>query len=141
MHRDQTTKCATCGNALVPLFFSSVCEFCETKPAYECLNRGWIVWRDLAPGFPHYVFPSKNCAELWRKVRNNNSRGTQVGNNSGVPRLVLSKALFSWGCTQSGLLRDIPVANHLVAIFPDHKFKPAQHRAFLAPLEFERACK
>lgn len=130
MTQEKTLKCGTCGNAMVPLFLSCVCEFCETKPAYDSLNRGWVVWRGIAPGFPHYVFSSRYCAETWRRGQ---------GNGYGEPRLVLSTAVFRWRPSRSGA-RDVEFADHLFEVFLDHRFKAAPFRAFLAPLELQRAC-
>ena len=118
-------KCGVCGNQMVALFLSCVCDYCENRPATENFSRGYVVWRGfLGPGFPHYVFANRQSAERWRRGQ---------GQNSGEIREVLSPDPFRWR-PSSGTLRDIEFADHLFEIFPDHRYRQAPHRAFLAPV-------
>lgn len=111
---------------MVPLFLSCVCDYCESRPATESYYRGYVVWRGfLGPGFPHYVFSNRQSAERWRRGQ---------GQNSGEIREVLSPEPFRWRPSR-GTLRDIEFADHLFEIFPDHRYRQAPHRAFLAPAE------
>lgn len=123
-------KCGTCGNQMVQLFLSCVCDYCDSKPNLGDYHSGYVVWRGfLGPGFPHYVFSNRESAERWRRGQ---------GQNAGDIRVVLSTEPFRWRPSR-GTLRDIEFADHLFEIFPDHKFKAAPHRAFLAPVDESKA--
>lgn len=118
--------CSVCGHDMVPLFLSCVCEYCDSRPTTDSYHRGYVVWRGfLGPGFPHYVFSTRQSAERWRRGQ---------GQNAGEIREVLASEPFRWRPSR-GTMRDIEFADHLFEIFPDHRFKPAPFRAFLAPLE------
>lgn len=118
-------ECGTCGNPMVPLFLTCVCDYCE-NPAKGDYHRGYIVYRGfLGPGFPHYVFSNHQSAERWQR-----GQGQQ---NSGEIREILSSEPFRWRPSR-GTLQDIEFADHLFEIFPDHRYRVAPHRAFLAPV-------
>lgn len=121
-------KCEQCGNTMQQLFLSCVCDYCDNKPDLNSgqYHVGYVVWRGfLGPGFPHYVFANSQSAERWRRGQ---------GQNAGDIRKVLSTEPFRWRPSR-GTLRDIEFADHLFEIFPDHRYRQAPHRAFLAPAD------
>lgn len=114
-------KCSVCGNAMVLLFTSAACDWCEGKTEVTGLHVGYVVWRGLlGPWFPQYVFENEASAKRWQVLQNV---------HDGEVRRVLSTESFTWRDGHG----DVRFADHLYEVFPDAKFRPAPHRVWLAP--------
>lgn len=114
-------RCSVCGRSTTPLFYSAACDWCDGLVSAE-LDRGYIVWRGRPPGASEYVFRTRGDAARWIEARE----------LTDCPvREVLSEYPFRWR-PSTGTIRDIELADRLFEIYPDRRFPPAPHRAFLA---------
>jgi hypothetical protein len=123
-------RCLHCERTMRPLFTSCVCDHCDGIAEVGAF-RGYIVYRgeeDLG-GRPVYVFRTATDAAIWR-----NAQGLQ---HSPI-RAVLSESPFRWRVS-SGSIRDVELAERPFEIYPDHRFPPDPHRAYLAPKSASRA--
>lgn len=116
--------CPLCGGPMIPLFTSCVCDYCE-RPPLDGLHRGYVVWRGISTKSKNrqYVFPTRADAERWRAFR---------GLAEAEVREVFSREPFNFRSSR-GSIKDLRLADKLFEIYPDHRFKPGPHRAFLAP--------
>lgn len=102
-------RCEVCGHEKTPLFFSLVCDYCDSLKAAGRHDRGWIVWRNRPIGSSAYVFRSESDAERWRRA---------CGLDDHPIRSVLSPRRFIWRRSQ-GSVKDIEVADRLYEIYAD----------------------
>jgi hypothetical protein len=106
---------------MLQLFTSCVCEHCDTEPQGDFF-RGWVVWPEHPVGTVQtWVFRTLEDAQKWMRSR-----------NGGDVRAVLSPEPYTWTRSR-GSLKDVILAERPFEVFPDHRFPPGQHRAFLAP--------
>ncbi len=115
--------CPVCKRRMVELFISKACDHCDYSPNTDRMYRGYIVFNPAwEKGDEAYVFRNTVDAERWR---------TAAGREGHVIRTVFSMAPFKWHLSR-GTLRDVVLADHMFEIFPDHRYEPLPHRAFLA---------
>lgn len=109
---------------MVQLFLTQACDYCDYGLPKERLHRGFIVHRNNAESGSReeYVFRTRMDAERWR---------TAAGRDDCEIHEVYSLAPFRWHLSR-GTLRDVVLADHMFEIFPDHRYEPLPHRAFLA---------
>jgi len=109
---------------MVQLFLTQACDYCDYGLPKERLHRGFIVHRSTgeAGSREEYVFRTRMDAERWR---------TAAGRDDCVIHEVYSITPFRWHLSR-GTLRDVVLADHMFEIFPDHRYEPLPHRAFLA---------
>jgi len=117
-------QCPVCKREMVQLFLTQVCDYCDYGIPKERLHRGFVVYRDPgeARSREEYVFRTRLDAERWR---------TAAGREECEIVQVYSLTPFRWHLSR-GTLRDVVLADHMFEIFPDHRFEPLPHRAFLA---------
>ena len=117
-------QCSRCKRPMIALFYSAVCDYCERQMPTESLYRGFVVYRGQrsADGDEEYVFRTRADAERWRRI---------AGREGCEIREVYSLNAFRWHKSR-GSARDLELADHLFKIFPDHRYEPLPHRAFLA---------
>jgi hypothetical protein len=117
-------RCQICKRVMVQLFLTQACDHCDYGVARERLHRGFIVFRGgpEEPNCEEYVFRTRMDAERWR---------TAAGREECEIREVYSLSAFRWHLSR-GTLRDVVLADHMFEIFPDHRYEPLPHRAFLA---------
>jgi hypothetical protein len=114
-------RCPHCHRPMLALFTSYVCEFCDDGPQGDFF-RGWVVWPEEPLGVVQtWVFRSADDARRWLKSR-----------ADGSVRAVLSREPFNWTRAR-GALKDVVLAERPFEIYPDHRYPPGAHRAFLAP--------
>lgn len=116
------SRCPTCERPMVALLLSLACDYCEYGPRETELYRGFCVMRPCAKvGQMHYVFKTRIDAESWQNV---------ISRRDSVVTEVWSLRQFEWVREQA---RDVnvSVADHLVEIFPDHRYAAKGHRAFV----------
>lgn len=113
-------QCTTCKREMTQLFFSQACDYCEYGFPPDRLHRGFIVYRENQQ--ETYVFRSRMDAERWRVA---------ASHDECEIREVHSLNPFNWHLSR-GTLRDVVLATHMIEIFPDHRYEPLPHRAFLA---------
>ena len=116
--------CEKCRRKMVQLFLSMACDHCDYGVAKDRLHRGYVVYRGSTEGvapFEEYVFRTRMDAERWR---------TAAGREGCEIREVYSLSAFRWHLSR-GTLRDVVLADHMFEIFPDHRYEPLPHRAFL----------
>ena len=113
-------RCEVCGHEKIPLFFSLVCDYCDTLKATGAMDRGWIVWRNRPIGSSEYVFKSADDAERWRRA---------CGLADHPIRPVVSPRRFVWKRSQ-GSVKDIEVADRLYEIYADSDTAAGPDRAF-----------
>jgi hypothetical protein len=106
---------------MIALFFSCVCDFCDGVLDDSEHDTGFIVWHGRATPAQHYVFPSLDHAERWR---------TMNGLGDAPIREVRAPVRFTWRVS-TGTLKDLVTADKLVTIYPNHRFAPEPHRAYL----------
>ena len=125
-------QCSTCKREMVQLFLTQACDYCDYGVPKERLHRGFIVYRVAADSgsCEEYVFRTRMDAERWR---------TAAGREGCTIHEVYSLMPFRWHLSR-GTLRDVVLADHMFEIFPDHRYEPLPHRAFLAtePTTVER---
>ena len=116
--------CEKCRRQMVQLFLSQACDHCDYGVPKERLHRGFVVHRDAseAGSCEEYVFRTRMDAERWRVA---------AGREGCEIREVYSLTPFRWHLSR-GTLRDVVLADHMFEIFPDHRYEPLPHRAFLA---------
>jgi hypothetical protein len=116
--------CEKCRRQMVQLFLSQACDHCDYGVPKDRLHRGFVVHRGAgdAPNCEEYVFRTRMDAERWRVA---------AGREGCEIREVYSLTPFRWHLSR-GTLRDVVLADHMFEIFPDHKYEPLPHRAFLA---------
>lgn len=115
-------NCPNCKRAMVQLFLTEACDYCDYGPPQAKLHKGFIVMRPTdGDPFEEYVFRTKVDAERWR---------TAAGRESCEIRSVYSLMPFRWHLS-TGTLRDLVLADHMFEIFKDHRHEPLSHRAFL----------
>jgi hypothetical protein len=109
---------------MVQLFLTQACDYCDYGLPRDRLHRGFIVYRPEAEprGREEYVFRTRMDAERWR---------TAAGRDECEIQEVYSLSPFRWHLSR-GTLRDVVLADHMFEIFPDHRYEPLPHRAFLA---------
>lgn len=115
--------CPLCNRPMTALFISWVCDYCDGADLSGPFDRGYVVWRDRPPASEEYVFRTWEDAERWRRHMRLDGRPI---------KLVLTASAFRWRRSQ-GTLTDVVLADHRFQIYPDHRFAPGPHRAFLAP--------
>ena len=108
---------------MTPLFFSAACDFCEGRTPVE-YHEGYVVYRGGRDGVIHqeYVFRSPEDADRFRIMRNLQDLDI---------RKVRSEEPFRWQYSK-GTIKDLELADHLYAIFPDHRYEPGPQRAHVA---------
>jgi hypothetical protein len=120
-------KCPTCKRKMVQLFLTQACDHCDYGIPKDRLHRGFIVAQGVVDPaeerHEEYVFRTRMDAERWR---------TAAGRDGQDIREVFSIEAFRWHLSR-GTLRDVVLADHMFEIFPDHRYEPLPHRAFLAP--------
>jgi len=111
---------------MVQLFLTQACDYCDYGVPKERLHRGFIVYRGIADSgqCEEYVFRTRMDAERWR---------TAAGREGCEIFEVYSLTPFRWHLSR-GTLRDVVLADHMFEIFPDHRYEPLPHRAFLATM-------
>lgn len=113
-------QCSTCKREMTQLFFSQACDYCDYGVPLERLHRGFVVYRNDCR--VSYVFRTRMDAERWRVASDRTEYEV---------RAVYSLTPFRWQLSR-GTLKDVVLADHLIEIFPDHRYEPLPHRAFLA---------
>ena len=125
-------QCPTCKREMVQLFLTQACDYCDYGVPKDKLHRGFIVYKAEADSSncEEYVFRTRMDAERWR---------TAAGREGCAIQEVYSLTPFRWHLSR-GTLRDVVLADHMFEIFPDHRYEPLPHRAFLAtePTTVER---
>lgn len=118
-------KCQTCKRAMVELFMSTRCDWCDFGPKIDDVHRGFAVLATSAGYLPgnNYVFRTMLDAERWR---------TAAGAERCEIKTVYSLECFRWHLSH-GVVRDVVYADQPFEIFPDHRYEPLPHRAFIAP--------
>lgn len=116
-------KCPTCTREMAQLFLTAACDYCDFGVPQERLHRGYIVNRgaDDDGKQEEYVFRGRMDAERWR---------TAAGRENCEVMEVYSIEPFQWHLSR-GWLRDVILADHMYEIFPDHRYEPGPHRAFI----------
>jgi hypothetical protein len=108
-----------------PLFISMVCDFCDGLDADDSgWDIGYVVWRGLPTPSEEYVFPTREDAELWKRIQNLHAEPI---------REVRAPYKFRWR-KSTGTITDLTTADRLVTIFSDRRFPPAPYRAYLTPI-------
>lgn len=123
-------QCKSCKREMVQLFLSQKCDYCDYGLPLERLHRGFIVFRQMqGPGVrEEYVFRTGMDAERWR---------TAAGREDCEIREIYSLTPYRWHLSR-GTLRDVALADHMFEIYPDHRYEPLPHRAFLAATPTEK---
>lgn len=118
-----SNTCPTCKRTMVQLFLTQACDHCDYGVPKERLHRGFIVFRGMEEKgtCEEYVFRTRMDAERWQ---------TAAGREGFEIRDVYSLTPFLWHLSR-GTLRDVVLADHMFEIFPDHRYEPLPHRAFL----------
>lgn len=117
-------QCQICKREMVQLFLTQACDHCDYGVPKERLHRGFVVYRGAndTGTCEEYVFRTRMDAERWR---------TAAGREGCEIHEVYSLTPFRWHLSR-GTLRDVVLADHMFEIFPDHRYEPLPHRAFLA---------
>lgn len=116
-------ECPSCRRKMVELFLSQACDHCDYGVPKERLHRGFVVYRGADDGHcEEYVFRTRMDAERWRTAASR--EGCDI-------REVYSLTPFRWHLSR-GTLRDVVLADHMFEIYPNHRYEPLPHRAFLA---------
>lgn len=121
-------KCSKCARAMVQLFLTTACDYCDYGVSEDKLHKGYIVFRGeacLEDNFEEYVFRTRIDAERWRVA---------AGREGCEIRTVLSLNPYRWHLSR-GTLRDVVLADHMHVIYPDHRFEDLPHRAFITQEE------
>ena len=114
----------TCPHCLRPktiLFYSTVCDICETPPK-GLFYIGYIAYNEGDEGRPMYY--------VWSEVEGAEGWGLKYHTPRTI-RAVLSPTPFLWELfpTQAGAFH----TDDLYEIYPNHKYIRGEGRAFLAP--------
>ncbi|HTU56895.1 MAG TPA: hypothetical protein VMF89_00650 [Polyangiales bacterium] len=117
-------RCPVCDRQLMLLFYSAVCDWCESPPKGKFF-RGYVVWQDPACGeaVSEYVFRTAHDAIVWR---------TMSGHEEREIRTVLAEEPIPWRVA-SGRASGLICADQLFDVFTTHRFRRGPYRAFLAP--------
>ncbi len=117
-------RCPVCDRQLMLLFYSAVCDWCESPPKGKFF-RGYVVWQDPACGeaVSEYVFRTAHDAIVWR---------TMSGHEEREIRTVLAEEPIPWRVA-SGRASGLICADQLFDVFTTHRFRKGPYRAFLAP--------
>lgn len=117
-------QCQTCKREMIQLFLTQACDHCDYGVPKERLHRGFVVYRGANENgtCEEYVFRTRMDAERWR---------TAAGREGCDIHEVYSLSAFRWHLSR-GTLRDVVLADHMFEIFPDHRYEPLPHRAFLS---------
>ena len=99
-------NCQHCGQPMVALLTSFVCERCDAERDAGGYARGWIVWRQRPAGSCEYVFRTKEDARQWRDA---------CGYEQHPVRPVLCRWPFTWRESQ-GLIPGLQVADKLYQV-------------------------
>lgn len=116
--------CPKCKRLMTQLFLSQACDHCDYGVTKDRLHRGFIVHRESdadSESIAEYVFRTRMDAERWR---------TAAGREGCEIHEVYSLTPFRWNLSR-GTLRDVVLADQMFEIFPDHRYEPLPHRAFL----------
>jgi hypothetical protein len=113
--------CQNCSRAMVQLFLTQACDYCDYGPKKETLFMGYIAYikSDESP-FEDYVFRTRHDAERW---------ATLSGRLNTEIREVYSTKAFRWHLSQ-GTAKDLVLADRMYTIYPDHKHEPSNYQAF-----------
>jgi len=105
------------------IFLTVACDYCDFGIPKERLHRGFVVYRgpDTSGATEEYVFRTLIDAQRWQTV---------AGREDNQIYEVFSLNPFRWHLSR-GTLRDVVLADHMVEIFPDHRYQPLPNRAFL----------
>ena len=117
-------RCTDCERPLLALFYTMVCESCTAAPAGR-FHVAYAVIEEAPRDAVQltYVWRTRHDAVRWRTIRGDESRPVHA---------VLSEHPFVWR-EASGSAEGLIVGSQLCEIYPDHRFPPAENRAFLAP--------
>jgi hypothetical protein len=117
-------RCTDCERPLLALFYTMVCESCTAAPAGR-FHVGYAVFEEAPADAVQltYVWRTRYDAVRWRTIRGDEARPIHV---------VLSEYPFEWR-DASGSAAGLTVGSQLCEIYPDHRFPPAENRAFVAP--------
>ncbi len=123
-------RCPHCHRPTLALFYTAVCEACDSLPRGEFFT-GFVVWdssRAATASAPSvvYVWRTAHDATVWRSLREAEDL---------TVRCILSEAPIPWR-EAGGKAAGLVCADSLFEIYPDHKFPPAPYRAFLSTPTF-----
>lgn len=113
--------CPTCKRSMTALFLTTACDYCDYGVAPDKLHRGFIVFGSGSVTVEEYVFQTVADAEAWRVAS---------GRDGCTVRAVYSLVPFRWHLSR-GCLQNVTLADHMFEIFPNHRYEPLPHRAFL----------
>ena len=114
--------CQTCKRPMTQLFLSTACDYCDFGVPKERLHRGFVLFCAARPNQEEYVFRTRIDAGRW---------AVAAGRMNCEVREVYSLAPFQWHESR-GTVHGLVLANHMVEVFPDHRFEPLPNRVFLA---------
>lgn len=117
-------RCTDCERPLLALFYTMVCESCTAAPTGRFHVAYAVIEEAPADAvLLTYVWRTRHEAVRWRTIRGDESRPIHA---------VLSEYPFVWR-EASGSAEGLTVGSQLCEIYPDHRFPPADNRAFIAP--------
>jgi hypothetical protein len=113
---------------MTTLFTSSVCDWCDGLKHPTIVARGWVLLNGPldSRGRELDVFPSLEMVDYYRFAT-----GLE-----GEIREIASETAIQWS-DAGGLVPHLCVAERRFRVFPDFKFEPGPHKAFLAPSSTE----
>ena len=115
--------CPACLRPMTLLFNSFVCDYCDGTIEQTAPFRAFVVWpRGRTKLNQAYVFPSRDQAFTWAR---------SVDRLDADVREIRMAVEPTWR-DSSGTTKGVRLAELLYEVFPDHRFKPAANRAFLA---------
>ena len=108
---------------MTPLFITAACDFCDGRADVR-YYEGFVVYRGGHDGIVHeeYVFRTIRDAQRFRALRD--LEHVEI-------RRVRSHDPFQWRYS-GGTTKGLELADHLYAIFPDHRYEPVPYRAHVA---------
>lgn len=120
-------QCQACKRDMRPLFTSYACDFCDGLVEQE-YQSGFIVHEGQErTGKLVYVFRTRTDAARYRS--------SERKQHCHI-REVKTEGPVQWR-TLAGNLDGVDIADGPFELFPDPRFEPRAHRAFLVPIEIE----
>lgn len=111
--------CTNCGQPMLALFTTWVCENCENMKTPKWY--GYVVYRLTDKILNYCVFPTFKDADEWKKVNG-------IKDSDVCLVALCSEPVFK---QSTGILKNISIAQQLYEIYPDNDFEPKPHRGYV----------